>query len=49
MENNEILQDEEIQTTFNVDTIEELNEDSEVENKDGDVENENENKLSKEQ
>ena len=49
MENDEILQDEEIQTTFNEDTIEELNEDNEVENKDGDVENENENKLSKEQ
>ena len=31
MENDEILQDEEIQTTFNEDTIEELNEDNEVE------------------
>jgi len=49
MENDEILQDEEIQTTFNEDTIEELNEDNGVENKDGDVENENENELPKEQ
>lgn len=49
MENDKILQDEEIQTTFNEDTIEELNEDNEVENKDGDVENENENELPKEQ